>query len=205
MIKRTPQEIADFFQCYVAKDKSGYWYAYKEKPTEEDNYFERWYISITEMVDCKDDIDWKDSLCEPRITNGISEEEYSTRLIGMLSNIIIANMSSYKYTEDLKQIADHYGQKELFERLLIGCAEMSIAVVNYQLSDNKHGFFKEVLARLEILLEQVKYLMKIDPVELGGIKKQNIAIQQSIIAKESHEESTNSPQKVHEKSANEEE
>ena len=32
MIKRTPQEIADFFQCYVAQDKDGEWYMYKDKP-----------------------------------------------------------------------------------------------------------------------------------------------------------------------------
>lgn len=47
--------------------------------------------------------------------------------------------------------------------------------------------------------------MKLDPVELGGIKKEKIAIQQSIIAKESHEESANNPRKVHRKSENEEE
>ena len=32
MIKRTPQEIADFFQCYVAQDEDGDWYMYKDKP-----------------------------------------------------------------------------------------------------------------------------------------------------------------------------
>ena len=32
MIKRTPQEIADFFQCYVAQDESGEWYMYKDIP-----------------------------------------------------------------------------------------------------------------------------------------------------------------------------
>ena len=32
MIKRTPQEIADFFQGYVAQDRDGKWYIYFEKP-----------------------------------------------------------------------------------------------------------------------------------------------------------------------------
>lgn len=32
MIKRTPQEIADFFGCYVAQDDKGAWYAYANKP-----------------------------------------------------------------------------------------------------------------------------------------------------------------------------
>ena len=30
--KRTPQEIADFFNCYVAMDEDGYWYLYSEEP-----------------------------------------------------------------------------------------------------------------------------------------------------------------------------
>ena len=32
MIKRTPQEIADFFGCYVAMDADGDWFAYSEEP-----------------------------------------------------------------------------------------------------------------------------------------------------------------------------
>ena len=32
MIKRTPQEIANFFQCYVAQDKDGDWYIYEKAP-----------------------------------------------------------------------------------------------------------------------------------------------------------------------------
>ena len=32
MIKRTPQEIADFFGCYVAMNVDGDWFAYSEEP-----------------------------------------------------------------------------------------------------------------------------------------------------------------------------
>lgn len=32
MIKRGPQEIADFFGCYIAQDEDGDWYMYKDKP-----------------------------------------------------------------------------------------------------------------------------------------------------------------------------
>lgn len=32
MIKRTPQEIADFYGCYVAQDKDGDWYIYEKAP-----------------------------------------------------------------------------------------------------------------------------------------------------------------------------
>lgn len=30
--KRTPQEIADFFDCYVAMDEDGYWFLYSKEP-----------------------------------------------------------------------------------------------------------------------------------------------------------------------------
>lgn len=32
MIKRSPQEIADFFGCYVAQDEAGSWFLYQDKP-----------------------------------------------------------------------------------------------------------------------------------------------------------------------------
>lgn len=32
MIRRTPQEIADFFGCYIAQDKDGDWYIYEKAP-----------------------------------------------------------------------------------------------------------------------------------------------------------------------------
>lgn len=32
MTKRSPQEIADFFGCYVAQDQAGSWFLYQDKP-----------------------------------------------------------------------------------------------------------------------------------------------------------------------------
>ena len=32
MIRRSPQEIADFFGCYVAQDEAGNWFLYQDKP-----------------------------------------------------------------------------------------------------------------------------------------------------------------------------
>ena len=64
MIRRTPQEIADFFQCYVAQDESGEWYMYKDKPIRnEDSGI--WVGSIEEplritymTVEIPSDHDW---------------------------------------------------------------------------------------------------------------------------------------------------
>lgn len=71
MIKRTPQEIADFFQCYVAQDESGEWYMYKDKPMRnEDRGI--WVGSIDDplripwmTIDIPADHDWT-HLYEPR-------------------------------------------------------------------------------------------------------------------------------------------
>ena len=72
MIKRTPQEIADFWQCYVAMDKNGEWYAFSKKPELGSVNPSRWdnedescqYVCITGFVECDTDHDWT-KLYEP--------------------------------------------------------------------------------------------------------------------------------------------
>ena len=49
MIKRGPQEIADFFQCYVAQDKDKYWFMYKDKPIR-NNFRGIWVGSIEDPL-----------------------------------------------------------------------------------------------------------------------------------------------------------
>lgn len=71
MIKRTPQEIADLFGCYLVKDSDGDWFGFLERPIH--NHY-TWYvpnnnnsfcISIEEsLIDWQGD--WNDSLHEPQ-------------------------------------------------------------------------------------------------------------------------------------------
>lgn len=210
MIKRTPQEIADFFQAYVAMNESGVWYLYEEEPRI-DKFKTGWtgdgcYCISRSLIKKDKTIDWKDSLCEPRKINSTSDGETDTQLIRMLSNMMIASICTHEYTKDLKKIADHYGKRELLERLLMVCAGMGVEVSRYLKGDSDNNVsFTGTIAELELLFEQVKYLMKIDPVDLGEIKKQKIAMHQFIIAQESHADSADNTRKVHEKSANEEE
>ena len=72
MIKRTPQEIADFFGCYVVMDKSGRWYVYRNKPErrEKDNVWDNLtgyclYLD-SYFVDIPANHDWT-TLYEPAI------------------------------------------------------------------------------------------------------------------------------------------
>lgn len=39
MIKKSPQEIADFFGCYVVEDKDGKWYIFQHKPVISEIYW----------------------------------------------------------------------------------------------------------------------------------------------------------------------
>lgn len=182
MEKRTPQEIADFFQGYVAKDMSGCWSICSNTPYIDDTY-DQWfdeerafdYIPFR-LISDTDNIYWKESLCEP-----------------------------YMIASEVHRIAEHYGKRELLDRLIIECAEVSVSTINYQKNANSDEFFIDDIARLELLLEQIKYIMKIDPVKLGGAKKESIAIQQLIIAEGSHAESAENPRIVRGKSENEEE
>ena len=68
MIKRTLQEIADFFDMALAMDKSGRWYLYEEEPKvcETSETWSRaagYYVSRW-MVDYSGD--WRDSLTLPK-------------------------------------------------------------------------------------------------------------------------------------------
>ena len=71
MIKRTPQEIADFFQCYVAQDDSGVWFLHAIKPNKG---VKEWVeassnivIIFSDLVDIPKDHDWT-HLYEPQKT-----------------------------------------------------------------------------------------------------------------------------------------
>ena len=72
MSKRTPQEIADFFGCYVAMDKSGRWYVYRNKPErrEKDSFwFEPLSFSLylnDSLIDIPANHDWH-TLYEPAL------------------------------------------------------------------------------------------------------------------------------------------
>lgn len=115
MIKRTPQEIADFTGCYVAQDFDGSWMAYEIKPTM--NKTKRYWIlkdSVgamliihSNMLDIPEDHDWtqlyepqnitqQSDLClhqsevyvqkEYRIVQALSAEELAAKVANMMEN-----------------------------------------------------------------------------------------------------------------------
>ena len=79
MIKRTPQEFADFFQCYVAKNKVGSWFMYSTKPKINEGC--GWWTSDTgkddvlipdRFIETPKNYDWK-KLYEPQDINEKTE------------------------------------------------------------------------------------------------------------------------------------
>ena len=77
MIKRTPQEIADFFGCYIAMNKNGAWYGFNDKPELAENTWRvnnKGFTFIPEtMIDFPFNHDWK-QLYEPRKSDVINGE-----------------------------------------------------------------------------------------------------------------------------------
>lgn len=77
MIKRKPQEIADFFGCYVAMDVDGVWCAYSEKP-QIDRIGDCWdgvynYLCLEpEFIDIPANHDWT-TLYEPAIKEKVKK------------------------------------------------------------------------------------------------------------------------------------
>ena len=76
MIKRTPQEIADFFGCYVARDKEGEGYFLFDGKPEIDEDEEQWFLPLKssvgvlneEYINKQPDRDWT-HLYEPHPDN----------------------------------------------------------------------------------------------------------------------------------------
>lgn len=67
MIKRSPQEIADFFRCYVSQNFSGDWFVHMDKPV---MYKGAWISHdgigfLNQLVEATADHDWV-ILYEPR-------------------------------------------------------------------------------------------------------------------------------------------
>ena len=72
MIRRTPQEIADFFGCYVAETESGFWFMIRHKPSLENG---EWitrcglpYDIDSNIVEAPADHDWT-HLYEPQMVS----------------------------------------------------------------------------------------------------------------------------------------
>lgn len=101
MNKRTPQEIADFFGCYVAMDSDGTWYMHETKPEIRDIIWVSQEETLSRLLDELIDWqgDWRDSLHCPQsgsFQNGNSSKKerkvvdyricYSVEVEEMLGN-----------------------------------------------------------------------------------------------------------------------
>lgn len=77
MIKRTPQEIADFTGCYVAQTATGYWFLSEEKPPLRSyGWITRDRYDLPDVfVDVPEGHSW-DHLYEPRGKEGKTEEDF---------------------------------------------------------------------------------------------------------------------------------
>ena len=78
MIKRTPQEIADFFGCYVVQSKEGLWYMLNIKPEVEGNNWignGKYSFGLDEgLISISANHDWT-HLYEPRLSGTDTHEE----------------------------------------------------------------------------------------------------------------------------------
>lgn len=198
MIKRTPQEIADFFQCYVAKDRYGRnWYIYSGKPEQSLNV--DWWIYrggttmllSKDLISDEDDIGWQDSLCEPRRACGASPEAGSEAVLRDLNKLIdklVASRDGMMIGSETHRIAEHYGIKSQMQQLMEECAELSVEASHCIRGKGNITSLMGEIADIEIMIEQVKYLMGIDPAGLSRVKNDKIARQLRRIDDESMNE-----------------
>ena len=99
MHKRPAQEIANFFGVYVAQDESGTWYGYPEKPEIRGanpfwgNGDSPGLCFESDFVESPEDIDWKDSLCEPKSNTTAEAKDLKTE-------------GNHKYMQPLERLVD---------------------------------------------------------------------------------------------------
>lgn len=88
--------------------------------------------------------------------------------------------------ERLKQIADHYGLDEQLNMLQEECAELIQAASKYKrrklIDDYQH--IVEEIADVEIMIAQVKYLLKMPNYHVDCVKEEKIKRQLERIQKE---------------------
>lgn len=89
--------------------------------------------------------------------------------------------------ERLKQIADHYGLYSQLSILQEECAELIQAASKYKrnrlIDDYQH--IVEEIADVEIMIAQVKYLLKMPNYHVDGVKEEKITRQLERIQNES--------------------
>ena len=89
--------------------------------------------------------------------------------------------------ERLKQIADHYGLYSQLSILQEECAELIQAASKYKrnrlIDDYQH--IVEEIADVEIMIAQVKYLLKMHNYHVDGVKEEKITRQLERIQNES--------------------
>lgn len=144
MIKRTPQEIADFFQCYVAQDKNGTWCLFEDKPgLDEDEVI--WLLPqkgnagllVKSCVNPQKDHHWT-HLYEPRLSTKSENSVLDTQKLAETAvNSVITSDSgtnqqeaNYQKTMDSDNKPDSYYQDS-------------------PISDNKPGHASEVFIHKE--------------------------------------------------------
>ena len=95
--------------------------------------------------------------------------------------------------EELKKIADYYGYEEQSEQLIEECAELIQAINKYRRAMNRGTIDErgiaidhliEELSDVEIMLEQIKYLLQIPLEEMQAMKFYKINRAKENIAKE---------------------
>lgn len=134
MIKRTPQEIADFFGCYVAQDEAGCFMIYSEKPEfilEDEMYGVKnvWVMAnkpegvfeyITSLVDVPEDHDFH-RLYEPNL---------SEKPTGSVGGAETAQTTK----------APHQSEVHMHKEYIIMCADNRITLEQYVIDKINHGW-----------------------------------------------------------------
>ena len=121
MIKRLPQEIADFFGCYVGQTATGYWFLSEEKPPLRSyGWITRDRYDLPDgFVDVPEGHSW-DHLYEPQGNQGKSEKDFPCSAETADSDNKAAPYSEKQADSDNKE-APHQSQVHVHQEYDVVC------------------------------------------------------------------------------------
>lgn len=123
MIKRSPQEIADFFGCYVAQDEAGCFMIYSEKPE---------FILEDEMYGVKNV--W----VMANKPEGVFE--YITSLVDVPKDHDFHILYKPNLSEKPTGSAPHQSEVHTHKEYIIMCADNRITLEQYVIDKINHGW-----------------------------------------------------------------
>lgn len=134
MIKRTPQEISDFFGCYVAQDECGEWWVYENKPILKEDHWISSNEDVFEIEDLPIEIEVPEDHVWTKVYSPNASENLtcSSSTVSEMENVVGIS------EKETSSIADNKEQHVTYPQYIVACGGSLATIeesVNFYMSE----------------------------------------------------------------------